>query len=166
MGKYLQAKEVVKDSFWIVERNGTKIGTLRRKTDSYILYENNSRTETVLNNADDIKFTETDTKNTINVSIYGYPTNVDTVFNTNLQDDVAVYTKTANSKQYFVAGYWGILFPMGWRPSFCPRLKTLQDYTNLGPFKNESDMYLAIKRKGQENEKTNTSTTNSADMLA
>jgi hypothetical protein len=166
MGKYLQAKEVVKDSFWIVERNGTKIGTLRRKTDSYILYENNSRTETVLNNVDDIKFTETDTKNTINVSIYGYPTNVDTVFNTNLQDDVAVYTKTANSKQYFVAGYWGILFPMGWRPSFCPRLKTLQDYTNLGPFKNESDMYLAIKRKGQENEKTNTSTTNSADMLA
>lgn len=166
MGKYLQAKEVVKDSFWIVERNGTKIGTLRRKTDSYILYENNSRTETVLDNLDDIKFTQTDTKNTINVSIYGYPTNVDTVFNTNLQDDVAVYTKTANSKQYFVAGYWGILFPMGWRPSFCPRLKTLQDYTNLGPFKNESDMYLAIKRKGQENEKTNTSTTNSADMLA
>ena len=166
MGKYLQAKEVVKDSFWIVERNGTKIGTLRRKTDSYILYENNSRTETVLDNLDDIKFTETDTKNTINVSIYGYPTNVDTVFNTNLQDDVAVYTKTANSKQYFVAGYWGILFPMGWRPSFCPRLKTLQDYTNLGPFKNESDMYLAIKRKGQENEKTNTSTTNSADILA
>ena len=166
MGKYLQAKEVVKDSFWIVERNGTKIGTLRRKTDSYILYENNSRTETVLDNLDDIKFTETDTKNTINVSIYGYPTNVDTVFNTNLQDDVAVYTKTANSKQYFVAGYWGILFPMGWRPSFCPRLKTLQDYTHLGPFKNESDMYLAIKRKGQENEKTNTSTTNSADMLA
>ena len=166
MGKYLQAKEVVKDSFWIVERNGAKIGTLRRKTDSYILYENNSRTETVLNNVDDIKFTQTDTKNTINVSIYGYPTNVDTVFNTNLQDDVAVYTKTANSKQYFVAGYWGILFPMGWRPSFCPRLKTLQDYTNLGPFKNESDMYLAIKRKGQENEKTTTSTTNSADMLA
>ena len=166
MGKYLQAKEVVKDSSWIVERNGTKIGTLRRKTDSYILYENNSRTETVLDNLDDIKFTETDTKNTINVSIYGYPTNVDTVFTTNLQDDVAVYTKTANSKQYFVAGYWGILFPMGWRPSFCPRLKTLQDYTNSGPFKNESDMYLAIKRKGQENEKINTSTTNSADMLA
>ena len=54
MGKYLQAKEVVKDSFWIVERNGTKIGTLRRKTDSYILYENNSRTETVLDNLDDI----------------------------------------------------------------------------------------------------------------
>ena len=40
MGKYLEAKEVVKDSFWIVERGGTKIGTLRQTTDSYILYEN------------------------------------------------------------------------------------------------------------------------------
>ena len=39
MGKYLEAKEVVKDSFWIVERGGTKIGTLRQTTDSYILYE-------------------------------------------------------------------------------------------------------------------------------
>ena len=77
---------------------------------------------------------------------------------------MAVYTKTANSKQYFVAGYWGILFPMGWRPSFCPRQKTLQDYTHLGPFISESDMYLAIKRKGQENEKNITRITNNSNM--
>ena len=165
MGKYLQAKEVVKDSFWIVERSGNKIGTLRHKADSYIFYENNSRTETILDNLDDIKFTKNEHKNTINVSIYGYPTNVDTVYNSQLQDDVAVYTKTANSKQYFVAGYWGILFPMGWRPSFCPRLKTLQDYTHLGPFISESDMYLAIKRKGQEHEKVN-SNNSTASMPA
>tara|TARA_B100002019_G_scaffold79812_1_gene68906 strand:- start:1821 stop:2318 length:498 start_codon:yes stop_codon:yes gene_type:complete len=165
MGKYLQAKEVVKDSFWIVERSGNKIGTLRHKADSYIFYENNSRTETVLDNLDDIKFTKNEHKNKINVSIYGYPTNVDTVYNSQLQDDVAVYTKTANSKQYFVAGYWGILFPMGWRPSFCPRLKTLQDYTHLGPFISESDMYLAIKRKGQEHEKVN-SNNSTASMPA
>ena len=167
MGKYLQAKEVVKDSFWIVERNGNKIGTLRRKTDSYILYENDSGTETILNNVDNIKFAKTENrKNTINVSIFGYPTNVDTVHNEHLQDDVAVYTKTATSKQYFVAGYWGILFPMGWRPSFCPRLKTLKDYTHLGPFITESDMYLAIKRKGQEHEKVNNSTSTNANVPA
>tara|TARA_A100001037_G_scaffold102071_1_gene92837 strand:+ start:118 stop:618 length:501 start_codon:yes stop_codon:yes gene_type:complete len=163
MGKYLQAKEVVKDRFWIVERSGNKIGTLRLKSGLYKFYENNSRTETVLDNVDDIKFAKTDNKkNTINVSIFGYPTNVDTVYNEHLQDDVAVYTKTATSKQYFVAGYWGILFPMGWRPSFCPRLKTLKDYTNLGPFISESDMYLAIKRKGQEHEKTNTNNSNAS----
>ena len=41
MGKYLQAKEVVKDSS-DVERNGTKIGTLRRKTDSISLRKQQS----------------------------------------------------------------------------------------------------------------------------
>ncbi len=166
MGKYLQAKEVVKDSFWIVERNGTKCGTLRHKADSYLFYENKSRTETVLDNLDNIKFTKTTSKtDTVNVSIFGYPTNVDTVYNEHLQDDVAVYTKTASSKQHFVAGYWGILFPMGWRPSFCPRLKTLTDYTNIGPFISESDMYLAIKRKGQENEKSNRVNSNGTNNI-
>jgi len=64
-----------------------------------------------------------------------------------------------------VAGYWGILFPMGWRPSFCPRLKTLTDYTNIGPFISESDMYLAIKRKGQENEKSNRVNSNGTNNI-
>jgi len=38
MGKYLQAKEVVENSFWIVERKGAKVGTLRRKADGYVFY--------------------------------------------------------------------------------------------------------------------------------
>ena len=52
MGKYLLAKEVVKDKFWIVERNGSKCGTLRLKNNELVFYENNSRTETIgrLNN--------------------------------------------------------------------------------------------------------------------
>ena len=54
---------------------------------------------------------------------------------------------------------------MGWRPSFCPRLKTLKDYTNIGPFISESDMYLAIKRKGQENEKSNRVTSNNTNDI-
>ena len=156
MSKYLLAKEVVKDKFWIVERRGTKCGTLRLKDDGLVYYDNNSRTETTIDNLDGFKFeSNRNKKTTVNVSIFGYPTNTDTVFNESIQDNVATYTKTANSKQHFVAGYWGILFPMGWRPSFCPRQKTLQSYTHLGPFISESDMYLAIKRRGQEDEKNN-----------
>jgi len=169
MSKYLQAKEVVKDKFWIVERNGTKCGTLRLRDDELVYYENNSRTETIIDNLDIFKFeSNKNKKTTVNVSIFGYPTNTDTVFNEGLQDNVATYTKTANSKQYFVAGYWGILFPMGWRPSFCPRKKTLESYTHLGPFISESDMYLAIKRRGQEDEKNtkfSTVRTNSTNEL-
>ena len=35
-----QAKEVVKDRFWIVERSGNKIGTLRHKAGLFKFYEN------------------------------------------------------------------------------------------------------------------------------
>ena len=155
MGKYLLAKEVVKNSFWIVESKGAKIGTLRHKADGYVFYENNSHTETTIDNLDRFRFEKQKSKKTVNASTNGYPTNVDTVYNERLQDSVPVYTKTATSTQDFAAGYWGILFPHGWRPSFCPRYKTLQDYTHLGPYTNEADMYLAIKRRGQEDEKNN-----------
>ena len=60
-----------------------------------------------------------------------------------------VYKKTATSQQYFAAGYYGIKFPrLGWSDAFCPRLKTLNDYDYIGPFKNLSDVQLAIKRQG------------------
>ena len=166
MVKYLQAKEVVKNSFWIVESQGAKVGTLRYKADDYVFYDNNSRTETKLDNLDRFRFVTHKNKKTVNASTNGYPTNVDTVYNEQLQDNVSVYTKTATSTQYFAAGYWGILFPHGWRPSFCPRYKTLQDYTHLGPFTNEADMYLAIKRRGQENEKINKFNTTSTDAIS
>ena len=63
--------------------------------------------------------------------------------------------KTANSSVHFAAGYYCLQFPMGWRPSFCPRYDTLEKYTFAGPFKSEEDMNLVLKRKGQEHEISN-----------
>ena len=56
MVKYLLAKEVVKNSFWIVESKGTNVGTLRHKADGYVFYENNSHTETTIDNLDRFRF--------------------------------------------------------------------------------------------------------------
>ena len=91
MGKYLQAKEVVENSFWIVERKGAKVGTLRRKADGYVFYENTAGTETVLDSLDGFKIEKQKQKSSVNVSIFGFPTNIDTVYNEQLQDNVAVY---------------------------------------------------------------------------
>ena len=52
VGKKEAAKEVVKDKFWIVERNSTKCGTLRLTGNELVYYENNSRTETNIDNLD------------------------------------------------------------------------------------------------------------------
>jgi hypothetical protein len=148
----LTAKNVIKDSFWIVERNGNRIGTIKRQDNSYLFYDNLTKTNTVYETLDSFKVVENETKDTVNPTVFGYPTHTDAVFDIEILDNVAVFKKTATSNIHVAAGYWALLFPMGWRPSFCPKLKTLKEYTHMGPFKSESDMHLAIKRRGQENE--------------
>lgn len=145
----------VLSNFWIVEDRGNKIGTIKCVNDQYEFYDNRNNSTTVLDSLNGFDIISTSKKQTVNDTVYGYSCNTEQAHNIDLQDTVPIYTKTATSKQYFAAGYYGILFPMGWRPSFCPRLKTLNDYTYIGPFKNESDMNLAIKRKGQEHEVSN-----------
>lgn len=143
----LTAKALL-DGFWIVEESGNKIGTIKSVGSKFEFYDKRSNTTTPLDTIDNFKIISNSKKQSINDSVYGYPCNTEQACNINLQDTVPIYTKTATSKQYFAAGYYGILFPMGWRPSFCPRLKTLNDYKYIGPFKNEYDMQLAIKRQG------------------
>lgn len=142
----LTAKTLM-DNFWIVEDRGNKIGTLKLVNDHYEFYNKQNNETSILESIDNFKIIGTDKKQTVNDTVYSYPCNTEQAHNIDLQDTVPIYTKTATSKQYFAAGYYGILFPMGWRPSFCPRLKTLSDYTYIGPFKNESDMQLSIKRQ-------------------
>tara|TARA_B110000503_G_C7119391_1_gene401796 strand:+ start:1321 stop:1776 length:456 start_codon:yes stop_codon:yes gene_type:complete len=151
MSKYT-AKSVIKDSFWIVERSGSRVGTIKRQTNSYLFYNNVDKTSIVYETMDSFKLVENETNDTVTATVYGYPTNTDSVFDIDLLDSVPVFKKTATSAIHVAAGYWGIFFPMGWRPSFCPRHRTLIDYPHIGPFKNESDMHLAIKRKGQDND--------------
>jgi hypothetical protein len=144
----LNAKVVIDDSFWIVECNGEKVGTLKHRDKIYTFYDNKKNTNEVVD-PDIFNFISSDKKTISNVTVYGYPINTDIAYDMSILDNVPVFKKTANSAVYFAAGYWGILFPMGWRPSFCPKLETLKSYTYIGPFKNEDDMYLAIKRKSQ-----------------
>lgn len=160
MNKY-NAKSVVADSFWIVEERGSRIGTIRKNVDIYTFYNTYEKTEKIVD-INDFNITTITTKvSADNQSVLGYPTNQDMVYNGQLLDNVPAYTKTPKSNVYFVAGYWGLLFSTGWRPSFCPRHKTQQGYTSLGPFKNEADMYLAIKRQGADYENITSTNTNS-----
>jgi hypothetical protein len=111
-----------------------------------VFYDNRTK-ESIVVSIEDFNLASNNTVSLSNATVYSYPTNTDIVYDVDLQDNVPVFKKTANSTVYFAAGYWGILFPMGWRPSFCPKLETLKNYENIGPFKNEDDMQLGVKRK-------------------
>lgn len=51
--------------------------------------------------------------------------------------DRPVYVR---GKTQHVAGYWCIKFSKRWVPSFCPLLKTVEQYQSAGPFKNRLEM--------------------------
>jgi len=144
MSKYT-AKPVIENNFWIVEERGNKVGTLRYVNEQYVFYDNRTKENNIVS-IDDFNIDSTNKGLVSNATVYSYPTNTDTVYDIDLLNNVPVFKKTANSAVHFAAGYWGILFPMGWRPSFCPKLETLKNYKYIGPFKNEDDMYLSIKR--------------------
>lgn len=151
----LTANTVIENKFWIVEHNGSKIGTLKNTEKGYILYNNHNCEEIVYEDLNEFVIKEKKSKTFINDVVYGYPANTEQAHHIELLDNVPVFKKTANSSVYVAAGYYCLLFPMGWRPSFCPRVDTLQKYTYAGPFKTESDMNLALKRKVQEYENSN-----------
>ena len=54
----LSAKNVIKDSFWIVERNGNRIGTIKRQDNSYLFYDNLTKANTVYETLDSFKVVE------------------------------------------------------------------------------------------------------------
>lgn len=43
-----------------------------------------------------------------------------------------------------VAGFWTIKFSKRWVPSFCPLLKTIEQYQSSGPFKTRLEMMNAM----------------------
>ena len=148
-----KAKVVIEDKFWIVESSGSKVGTLKRADEGYIFYSNHDGSEKHYTDLSSFKIEEKKTKTYINDTVYGYAANTEQAHDISLQDTVPIFKKTATSTQHFAAGYYGIKFPrLGWSDAFCPRLKTLDTYQFIGPFKSQSDVNMAIKRKAQDNE--------------
>ena len=148
-----KAKVVIEDKFWIIESKGSKVGTLKHDQSGYIFYSNIDGSEVIYSDLSSFKIEEKKTRTFINDTVYGYSANTEQAFDISLQDTVPIFKKTATSTQYFSAGYYVIKFPrLGWSDAFCPRLKTLDTYQFIGPFKSQTDVNMAIKRKAQENE--------------
>jgi hypothetical protein len=148
------AKNIIKDKFWIVLNNGEKLGTVKYTEGNYVFFENVNKKTHVYNQEEfdkHFKVINTDNSKGSFVDVFGYNTNCEEVFNVRTEENVPVFTKTVNSKNFHCAGYYAIYFPsIKWSSAFCPRLKTLKSYPFMGPFKTESDVNLAMKRKRYE----------------
>jgi hypothetical protein len=149
----MNAKEILKNKFWIVENNGLKFGTISLNDEQYILSTPSGtqmyHTEKELTSALDkkISWTELDITETVAKEIHGYPTN-STPYNPmfDVKQKLPLFSKSDKSKSLYCAGYYIIQFDKGWVKSFCPKLITVERYTTKGPFKTEIEMRQELSR--------------------
>ena len=151
----LQAIPIVNNKFWIIERNGQKVGTLRlgkeyilTVQDKYARYPDlNSLLEKLDINFDQAKQLENKSKSK-EFDVHGFPCKTkpyNDIFD--LKRKLPLYTKTEKSQSFYCAGYYGIHFDNGWVRAYCPKLITLSRNEFIGPFKDKLEMLEQIKAK-------------------
>lgn len=146
----VQAKPIIPEKFWIVEKDGEKFATLRKNEDNRF----------VLSNELGVKIYDTkemltrqfgkdffiakilkEADNSSVCEVHGFATSTEpfrAMFD--IRRKLPLFTKSNDSKSLYCAGYYVIKFDKGWVKSFCPKLVTLQRYEFQGPFKTEFEM--------------------------
>lgn len=131
------------DNSWVFKTKDL-YGILFRNNDSYNLKTVNSSLD--FNSLDELQkkygkiiYKERENNNSSD-NINGYP--VKDKNYTVVDHDNIIYVKknTYNiSKIEFKAGYWSIKYPNGWNINLCPKLSTLEQYENQGPFRTKME---------------------------
>jgi hypothetical protein len=138
-----EAKTIIKDQYWILRKNKIKIGQVTQEESGLEVRINGKHARTFKTLSEMKKsglFTFTEMpkpKAKKATDVHGYPVS-GTAYNPlwNLQYRLPLYTKTADSKSWYAAGYYIILKDKR-TVEFCPKLITLQRNKFEGPFQTE-----------------------------
>ena len=141
----------VTDHFWILEKNGERIGILQETETGVTLTAEKNRFNfkniRQLKKEYDIKFLTSIKNNTTNDNeVNGYPAKCkphNAVYD--IQRKLPLFTKTDKSKSYHCAGYYIIKFDNGWVKAYCPKLITIQRYENQGPYRTQVEMQEQLR---------------------
>lgn len=140
----LLAKPVVKNKFWIVEKNGNKYATIQSVPDGVVFVQDQLREKfpsiKVLKSKYNILFDRAQAnkeKSRNNLShAYDFPV---TGRAYNIVYDVVrripIFTKTPKSKSYYCAGYYLVKVHGEWQEVFCPKLLVLNRHEFVGPYR-------------------------------
>lgn len=131
---------------WIANTNGAPVAYIHRSDDDYtymtpettMKFESMQAIKEFLGGKvkEDITTSTTGLESDVLSEIDGFPVKHSNV-NVEQAGDRPVYCR---GKTQHVAGYWAIKFSKRWVPSFCPLLKTVEQYQSAGPFKNRLEM--------------------------
>lgn len=137
----IRAKPVVKDEFWILQKNNIKVGQIKAKSDNnieVIIHGNRAKS---FNSIEEMKesglfeFTEIPrTPSEPTEDVHGFPSD-GIAYNAvwNVKYGLPLYTQSEESKSWFAAGYYKVNINGTWIVQFCPKLITLQRNEYDGP---------------------------------
>lgn len=141
----IEAKPVVKNKYWILEKDGRKIGTIQAAENGVVLVEGNSRQKypsiNVLGKTLNIKFAPALKLAKSKNQVYDYPTRgqpYNAIYDLRLR--LPLYTSTRKSKSFYCAGYYLVMYGTQWASEFCPKKIILTRNRYLGPFRTEQEM--------------------------
>ena len=150
----LIAKTILKNKYWIVEKEGAKTATIQAIDDGGFVYVQENKREKfstikLLTKVHNLIFDNNYKKEKGLVeqhNVHGYPVS-NKPWNVlwDVKHQFPVYTKTSKSKSFYCAGYYVIKFNNGWVKSYCPKFITLNRYQFQGPFKTKDEMNEALK---------------------
>lgn len=148
----LIAKPIIEDQYWIVTDGKQKIGNILIEN-NYVNFNINNKTEqytdiTSLTNTHNIKFQKNKNESIKGNIIYtDYPVS-DKMYNTmvDLKKKIQLYTKTPDSKSYYVAGYFNIYMNDMWETHYCPKYIYIQRYEYDGPYKTVEECKKSLKK--------------------
>jgi hypothetical protein len=131
---------------WIANTNGSPVAFIHRSDEEYTYMTPEGTTKFVSMQAikqflggkvkEEITEASAGLESDILDNIDGYPVKHANI-SVEQAGDRPVYVR---GKTQHVAGYWCIKFSKRWVPSFCPLLKTVEQYQSAGPFKNRLEM--------------------------
>lgn len=157
------AKPLIPNKSWLLETDGSKIGTLNKERSSYSILKDGKKIN--VGSAKDVKeklgivFYDipTITKiESLGYAVYDFPCGskpFGSVYN--IRKKLPIYAKSTKSKSLYCAGYYVIKFRKGWVKSFCPKLITLERYPFQGPFKTEIEMKQVLANLSKKDNETN-----------
>ncbi len=139
----IEAKSVVDDYFWILQKNNKKIGeVIQVHTGKYEVNILGERTEfttlELLKQSPMFTFIDLPGDKPLTEEVEGYPT--DTIAHNkvwNIKHNLPLYTQSDDSKSWHAAGYYKVLIHSNWIVQFCPKLISLNRYEFEGPFKSD-----------------------------
>jgi hypothetical protein len=148
----LKAKPIIKNQYWVVTNGKTKVGNVIAEGSGFEVRLGNEvehyTTTKAIEKTKQIQFEKvTKLETTPEVPSFAvYPTKGNRIFNSilDIRRKLHLFTTSAKSKCYYVAGWFALKQNEEYVAIFCPKYIFVQRYDYKGPFKTESEANSSI----------------------